>query len=162
MQAEIFAFRLRQSSGRKQRVSSNQIDARGGDAKNILEPFPDDIAGEPPARGCRRSGVADAGLGEKSRIETDGHFALGRPRAAVGAGDADAVLALRVNRHTAEVGSDIGGQVSRRIVHFIKKLLLHRRLRDAAAGVGQFGGDGAAVTGDFGDRIAALPSRGTP
>ena len=54
------------------------------DAVRLGEPLAHDIARQPPAFDRRGAGIADAGLGVKTRIETDGNLEPFRARAAAG------------------------------------------------------------------------------
>src|SRR5262245_28431711 len=111
----------------------------------FLQPCLDDLGGETPASTRCRPGIAHARLGQYPCVKTNGHFKFLRPDTPPRARYVNAVLTEILEPHTAEIGSDIGSEVARRIMHLVEKLFLHGGFVNPSTGFRQLGDDRATV-----------------
>ncbi len=140
-----------------QAVDADEIEAELAlIALDLAHPRRQHLAGERcPALGTG-AGIGDPGLGEEAAVEAHRDLEQLGPRTTGGARHSDAILLELGDRDGGEVGRDVGRQVAGGIVDLVEELLLHGRRRDAAAGTGKLGDDGATITADLGDREAAM------
>src|SRR5215510_12025429 len=112
---------------------------------SYLQPGRDDLSGETPAGARCRSGIAYARLSQYACIKTNRYFKFLRPGTPPCARYMNSVFTEILESYTAEIGSHIGREVTRRIMHLVEKLFLHGGFVDQTPRLRQLGDDRATV-----------------
>src|SRR5581483_6933470 len=108
-----------------QGIDADQIEAQFA-CRNTreLEPLAHDVEREPATRERTGTGIGDLALADKTVDITDRYLERRRASAAATAADANTILSELLDLDLREVRDHVRLDISRRIMHFVKQLLL--------------------------------------